>query len=74
VFSAMVSVLERSLVDKRGARRKKAQAIATMCIGGMIVARTVVDQDVADDLRNACTSMALELGGWRKKRQENVAS
>jgi TetR/AcrR family transcriptional repressor of nem operon len=66
VFSAMVSVLERSLVDKRGARRKKAQAIATMCIGGMIVARTVVDKAAANDLCKACTEMALELGGWSK--------
>jgi TetR/AcrR family transcriptional regulator, transcriptional repressor for nem operon len=66
VFRAMVSVLERGLVDKRGPRRKKAQAIATMCIGGMIVARTVVDQDAANELRRACTEMALELGGWSK--------
>jgi TetR/AcrR family transcriptional repressor of nem operon len=67
VFRAMVSVLERGLVDKRGPRRKKAQAIATMCIGGMIVARTVVDQDAANELRRACTEMALELGGWSKR-------
>jgi TetR/AcrR family transcriptional repressor of nem operon len=60
-------VLERGLVDKRGPRRKKAQAIATMCIGGMIVARTVVDQDAANELRRACTEMALELGGWSKR-------
>jgi AcrR family transcriptional regulator len=66
VFRAMVSVLERSLVDKRGARRKKAQAIATMCIGGMIVARTVVDKAAANDLCKACTEMALELGGRSK--------
>jgi TetR/AcrR family transcriptional regulator, transcriptional repressor for nem operon len=67
VFRAMVSVLERGLVDKRGPRRKKAQAIATMCIGGMIVARTVVDRDAANELRRACTEMALELGGWSKR-------
>jgi len=66
VFRAMVSVLERSLVDKRGPRRKKAQAIATMCIGGMIVARTVLDREAANELRRACTEMALELGGWSK--------
>jgi TetR/AcrR family transcriptional repressor of nem operon len=64
VFKAMVSVLERSLMDKKGSRRIKAQAIAAMSIGGMVVARTMVDQALADDLRAACKTMALKLGGW----------
>ena len=64
VFKAMVSVLERSLMDKRRPRRTKAQAIAALCIGGMVVARTMVDRDLADDLRGDCTAMALKLGGW----------
>jgi hypothetical protein len=64
VFKAMVGVLERSLVDKKKPRRARAQAIATMCIGGMIVARTMVDRAGANELRCACTDMALELGGW----------
>jgi TetR/AcrR family transcriptional regulator, transcriptional repressor for nem operon len=69
VFRAMVSVLERSLVDRKGPRRTKAQAIAAMCIGGMVVARTMVVRGVADDLRSACTSMALSLGGWDKRNR-----
>ena len=64
VFKAMVSVLERSLVSQSKPRRARAQAIATMCIGGMIVARTMVDPAGANELRRACTDMALELGGW----------
>jgi TetR/AcrR family transcriptional repressor of nem operon len=64
VFRAMVSVLERSLVDKKNPRRTKAQAIAALCIGGMVVARTMVDRALADDLRGACTAMAMTLGGW----------
>ena len=67
VFKAMVSVLERSLTDKKGPRRTKAQAIAAMCIGGMVVARTMVDHVLADDLRGGCTAMALKLGGWNRK-------
>ncbi len=51
VFKAMVDVLERSIVDKKAPRRIKAQAIASLCIGGMIVARTMVDRRLADDLR-----------------------
>lgn len=67
VFKAMVSVLERSLLDKSRPRRSKAQAIAAMCIGGMIVARTMVDRPLADELRDACAVMAQKLGGWERK-------
>lgn len=67
VFRAMVSVLERSLMDKKGPRRTKAQAIAAMCIGGMVMARTLVDRGLADSLRGDCISMALKLGGWTKR-------
>jgi AcrR family transcriptional regulator len=66
VFKAMVSVLERSLVDKRRPRRIRAQAIAALCIGGMVVARTMVERALADELRKACTAMAFTLGGWQK--------
>jgi TetR/AcrR family transcriptional regulator, transcriptional repressor for nem operon len=66
VFRAMVSALERSLVASQRSRRTQAQAIAALCIGGMVVARTMVDRALADDLRRACTEMALRLGGWEK--------
>jgi TetR/AcrR family transcriptional repressor of nem operon len=69
VFRAMVSVLERSLTQKGGRRHTTAQTIAALSIGGMVVARTLVDRTLADELRAACTSVALELGGWSKKRK-----
>src|SRR5215475_478611 len=47
VFKAMVSVLGRSLVDKKGPNHARAQAIAALCVGGMVVARSVVDRAVA---------------------------
>ena len=64
VFRAMVSVLERSLLDKRRDGRATAQVIAALSIGGMVVARTLVDRAHADELRSACLTAALELGGW----------
>jgi TetR/AcrR family transcriptional regulator, transcriptional repressor for nem operon len=66
VFRAMVSVLERSLLDKRRDGRATAQVIAALSIGGMVVARTLVDRTHADELRAACLAAALELGGWDK--------
>jgi TetR/AcrR family transcriptional regulator, transcriptional repressor for nem operon len=67
VFKAMVSVLERSLVQNGQRRRTTAQGIAALSIGGMIVARTVVDRALADELRAACMTVALDLGGWSRK-------
>ena len=64
VFKAMVDVLERSLRDKTGPRRLGAKAIAGLCVGGMIVARTMGHLALADELREACIVMAHRLGGW----------
>lgn len=67
VFNAMVSVLERSLVEK-SQRRQTAQATAALCIGGMIVARAVADPNLATELRLACEAVALRLGGWDRHK------
>ena len=65
VFGAMVNVLERSLMQSRS-RNTRAQAIAALCVGGMVVARAMHDRAHADALRVACMAVALELGGWKK--------
>jgi TetR/AcrR family transcriptional regulator, transcriptional repressor for nem operon len=67
VFRAMVSALERSLVERGRQRRVTAQAMAALCVGGMVVARAMVEGAVADELRDACLATALKLGGWDKK-------
>jgi AcrR family transcriptional regulator len=66
VFSAMVAVLEQSLTEKGRQPRATAQAIAALSIGGMVVARAMVDRAVADELRDSCMAMALKLGGWEE--------
>ena len=68
VFKAMVSVLERSLIQNGQPRRITAQAMAALCVGGMVVARAVADRRLADNLRNACMTVALQLGGWPNKK------
>ena len=69
VFSAMVNVLERGILESetelQAERRNKAEAIAAMCIGGMVVARAMNDRTLADELREGCMAVALELGGWQ---------
>jgi AcrR family transcriptional regulator len=67
VFQAMVSVLERSSTQNAASsrtRRTRAQAMAALCVGGMVVARAMENREVADELRDACMGVALELGGW----------
>jgi TetR/AcrR family transcriptional regulator, transcriptional repressor for nem operon len=66
VFNAMVSVLERSLSNGCRRGRDTAQAVAALCVGGMVVARALLDRPFADDLREGCMAMALQLGGWEK--------
>jgi TetR/AcrR family transcriptional regulator, transcriptional repressor for nem operon len=64
VFEAMVSVLERSSLENGRRRRVRAQATAALCVGGMVVARAMLNRRRADELRQACMSVALTLGGW----------
>jgi AcrR family transcriptional regulator len=74
VFGAMVKLLERSIAEDGAAdgaggkaeRHNRAQAISAMCIGGMVVARAMADRALADELRDGCMAVALELGGWRQ--------
>lgn len=73
VFKAMVSVLERSLVQNGRRRRTTAQSIAALSIGGMVVARTIHDRALADELRAACMAVALDLGGWNRKARTKAA-
>jgi len=67
VFSAMVTLLERNIDGQtRSGRRKNALSIAALSIGGMVVARSLLDRSQADELRSACSTIALRLGGWPK--------
>jgi TetR/AcrR family transcriptional regulator, transcriptional repressor for nem operon len=68
----MVSVPERSLGPDVPRRHTTAQGIAALSIGGMIVARTMADLGVADELRAACMSVALDLGGWSRKNKSKA--
>ena len=75
VFLAMASALERSLPParaKRQVRRVNGQALAALCVGGMVVARAMVDTTAADDLREACMNVALQLGGWQRRSRSNA--
>jgi TetR/AcrR family transcriptional regulator, transcriptional repressor for nem operon len=65
-FKAMVSILERSSVENGRQRRATAMATAALCVGGMVVARALVDRTLADELREECMRVGLQLGGWKQ--------
>src|SRR5450432_2472292 len=58
VFSGMVNLLERSVKAPASSRPSQARAIAALCVGGMVVARAMEDRVAADQLRDACMSVA----------------
>ncbi len=64
VFKAMVALLGRDARSTAQSAEDGAMAIAALCIGGMVVARSLNDRKLADRLRDAATKVALTLGGW----------
>jgi AcrR family transcriptional regulator len=73
VFKAMVAALERDVAGTPRERRAAAMAVAALCIGGMVVARSLIDTRLADGLRAAAAEAALSLGGWNRTRSRRKA-
>jgi TetR/AcrR family transcriptional repressor of nem operon len=73
VFRAMVTLLSRDVKNTAQPREETATAIAALCIGGMVAARSMNDRGLADRLRAAATKIALELGGWTTVRPKPVS-
>jgi TetR/AcrR family transcriptional regulator, transcriptional repressor for nem operon len=64
VFKAMVDIFRRGSHAGHHPDRTTALSIAALCVGGMVIARASNDRAFADDVRDACTAVALKLGGW----------
>jgi TetR/AcrR family transcriptional repressor of nem operon len=63
LLSGMVGLFERGVDPVGGDARQAALAIATLCVGGMVLARTIEDDDLAAEIREAARRVALELAG-----------
>jgi len=70
----MAGLFEESLKREGRADRQRALAIAAICVGGMVVARSVESAELADEIRAAARRTALQLGVWRKGRAIDVRS
>jgi TetR/AcrR family transcriptional repressor of nem operon len=64
VLRVMIDVFEQALQRNGQAARNRARAIAALCVGGMVLARSIEDRTLADELREAAMDVALSLGPW----------
>jgi TetR/AcrR family transcriptional regulator, transcriptional repressor for nem operon len=63
LLGGMVDVFERGVDPTDGDPRQAALAIAALCVGGMVLARTIEDDALAAEIREAARLVALEVGG-----------
>jgi AcrR family transcriptional regulator len=62
VLEKLVEIFQCDLNEPRS--RERALALAALCVGGIVAARSVDDPALADELRNAAYRHALRTGGW----------
>ena len=58
LFEAMVGLYESNL--EKDSSRETALILATLCVGGMVLARTLPDESLADEVRDAARKHALD--------------
>jgi TetR/AcrR family transcriptional regulator, transcriptional repressor for nem operon len=63
LLSGLVGLLERGVDPADGDARQAALAIAALCVGGMVLARTVEDGALATEIRDAARLLAFEVAG-----------
>ena len=72
VLRVMIDVFEQALQRDGQAARSRARAIATLCVGGMVLARSIEDRGLADELREAAMGAALSLGRSRWMERQSA--
>lgn len=61
LLQGMVGIFERSLSGRRPDARARARALAALCVGGMVLARTLPDSELADEVRSEARRVADKL-------------
>jgi AcrR family transcriptional regulator len=72
-LDAIIGVFQASQQDKTADARARAVTMATLCIGGMVLARAVDDDAFSAEIREVAMSGAFETGGWDPKAQRQAA-
>jgi len=60
LLRAMIWLYENNLPDNRGDKRTTACVLAALSVGGMVLSRTLEDEALADEVREAARCFAIE--------------
>src|SRR5262249_49703493 len=66
VVESMIRLFEANSHGPKA--REQALVLIALCVGGMVLARGLDDEDLADDIRNAAHKHALKIASWREHR------
>ncbi|MCY0094772.1 TetR/AcrR family transcriptional regulator [Hoeflea ulvae] len=61
LLTAMVWLFECSIADRGENTRQDALSLAALCVGGMVLARTLPESDLAEEIRAAAHATATEM-------------
>jgi len=67
VFSAMAGLFEEGLNRNGRADRTRALAMASLCVGAMVVARALRSDELSSSIREAAKETVLAMGGWQRE-------
>lgn len=73
VLKVLIDIFEQGLERKGDPARQRALAMTALCVGGMVLARSVEDRALADELRQAAKGVALSLGRWPSAEEAPAA-
>lgn len=63
-LKVMVESFEKAANGNTQMRRTHALAIAALCVGGIVLSRSIDDPKLGDELRDAAKATALDLDKW----------
>jgi TetR/AcrR family transcriptional regulator, transcriptional repressor for nem operon len=63
-LKVMIESFENAATGNAQMRRTHALAIAALCVGRMVLSRSIDDRKLGDELRDAAKATALDLGKW----------
>jgi TetR/AcrR family transcriptional regulator, transcriptional repressor for nem operon len=63
-LKVMIESFEKAANVSAHMRRTHALAVAALCVGGMVLSRSIDDRKLGDELRDAAKATALDLGKW----------
>lgn len=63
LLRAMAWLFEHNLPDAVAERRRTALALSALCVGGMVLSRTIDEPELAEDIRGSARELATRLAG-----------